>query len=125
MTVPLPLRLAGVFALLTAATLLVVAVVSLSVARSHLDRNLDAQLRGTAQSFRIGPEARAHDAARLDLEAHRWLAQHPLPAGQMAAISIAGGRTLTSVGGADLFEVPAPRTLLDATSVRWLTLQGS
>jgi len=125
MTVPLPLRLAGVFALLTAATLLVVAVVSLSVARSHLDRNLDAQLRGTAQSFRIGPEARARDAARLNVEAHRWLAQHPLPAGQMAAIAIAGGRVLTSVGGADLFEVPAPRTVLDATSVRWLTLQGS
>ncbi len=124
-TIPLPVRLTAVYGLLIAATLLVVAGVSVAIARSHLESTLDAQLGGTAQSFRNGPALRAGDADTLRTQTQRWLGEHPLPAGQMAAIRIAGGQVLTSAGGLSLFEIPTPRALLTATRVRWWTLQGS
>ena len=124
-SLPLQFRLTAVYGLLIAATLLVVAGVSIAIARSHLDSSLDAQLGGTAQSFRSGPALRADNAHGLRIQTQRWLGEHPLPAGQMAAIRIAGGQVLTSAGGLALFEIPTPRTLLTATRVRWWTLHGS
>jgi two-component system OmpR family sensor kinase len=118
-------RLTGVYGLVIIATLLVVAGVSVAIARSHLDRTLDGQLSGTAESFRQGPALRADDGSELRVQTQRWLGEHPLPAGQMAAIRIAGGQVLTSAGGLNLFEIPAPHALLTATRVRWWTLEGS
>ena len=112
LSLPLPVRLGLIFALLLGATLLAVAGVSLAIARSHLERALDNELAGSARSFQGGPAARARGAAALEVETRRWLAEHPLPAGQMAAMRIRGGPVLTSAGGVDLFEVPQPQALL-------------
>ena len=120
----LSLRLVGVFGLLVAATVLFVVGVTAVVARAQLARILDRQLRGTAQSFRTGP-ARLAGGDGLAAETRRWLAEHPLPVGQMAAIRVNGAGVLTSAGDSDLFEVPAPRTLLTATHVSWWNLAGT
>ena len=121
----LSVRLAGIYGLLVAATLLVVAGVTVTIARSQLDRTLDAQLRSSAQSFRQGPAVRAHRPAELRVETRRWLAEHPLPEGQMAAVRIVGGGVLTSVGGLGLFEVRDPRSLLTSRRAGWWNLNGS
>jgi signal transduction histidine kinase len=124
-SLPLAVRLAALYGLLVAATLVLVAGVTLAVARSHLERSLDGQLRSSAQSFRDGPAARARAAGGLRTETQRWLAEHPLPAGQMAAVRISGGGVLTSAGGLDLFEVTEPDALLTATRARWWNAEGS
>ncbi len=121
----LSLRLAAIYGLLIAATVLLVAGVTVAIARSQLEHTLDAQLRSTAHSFQYGPAARARGADELRAETRRWLAEHPLPQDQMAAIRILGGRVLTSVGGLDLFEVGDPRSLLAAKRAAWLKLDGS
>jgi len=123
--IPLAVRLAALYGLLVAATLVLVAGVTLAVARSHLERSLDAQLRNSAQSFREGPGGRAHDAAGLRLQTRRWLSEHPLPQGQMAAVRITSGVVLTSAGGLDLFEIANPRALLVAGEPRWWNTHGS
>ena len=121
----LSLRLAAVYGLLVAATVLVVAGVTVAIARAHLERALEGQLRSTAQSFQHGPGAQTRRPAQLGLETRRWLAEQPLPTGQMAAIRFADGRVLTSVRGLDLFEVSEQHALLTATRARWWNLHGS
>ena len=121
----LSMRLAAIYGLLVAATVLVVAGVALMIARAHLERGLEQQLRNTAQSFQRGPGERAQRLDELATEMRRWLSEHPLPLGQMAAVRLADGRVLTSAGGLDLFEVSRPRALLTASSVRWWNLEGS
>jgi signal transduction histidine kinase len=121
----LSLRLAAVYGLLVSATVLVVAGVTVTVARRHLDRSLDGQLRSSVASFQHGPAARARTPAGLENQTRRWLAEHPLPEGQMAAVRIVGGGVLTSAGGLDLFEVEQPRVLLTGKTVRWWNLDGS
>ena len=120
----LQLRLVAVFGLLVAATVLVIAGATMLVARAQLSRNLDAQLRGTADSFRLGPADHA-GAGGLAAATRRWLAEHPLPVGQMAAIRIGHDRVLASAGDLDMFEVPSPRTLLTTTRPTWWNLHGS
>jgi two-component system, OmpR family, sensor kinase len=122
---PLALRLVAIFGLLVATTVLLVAGATALVARAQLARNLDAQLRGTAESFRLGPATHAAGGADLAGATRRWLAEHPLPVGQMAAIRIGHNRVYTSAGNLDMFEVPSPRTLLTATSPTWWTLRSS
>ena len=70
---------------------------------------------------------RARTTTELTAETRRWLGEHPLPAGEMAAIRIAGSRerVLTSAGGLDLFEIRTPRLLLTDSHRRWWTLSGS
>jgi two-component system OmpR family sensor kinase len=121
----LSIRLVAVFGLLVAATVLFVAGVTTMVARAQLAHTLDRQLQSTARSFQTGPAARTHGSDGLAARTRQWLAEHPLPAGQMAAIHIHGGRVLTSAGGDDLFEVPAPRTLLTSRGVSWRNLGGT
>ena len=121
----LSIRLVAVFGLLVAATVLLVAGVTTMVARAQLARTLDRQLQSTAQSFQTGPAARSRGGRGLTAETRGWLAEHPLPAGQMAAIRIQGGPVLTSAGDSDLFEVPSPQTLLAATRVAWRNLDGT
>ena len=121
----LSMKLAAVYGLLVAATVLVVAGVALAIARTHLERGLEQQLRNTAQSFQHGPGERAQRLDGLALETRRWLGEHPLPLGQMAAVRLADGRVLTSAGGLDLFDVSRPQPLLMASRVRWWNLEGS
>jgi signal transduction histidine kinase len=120
----LSLRLAAIYGSLVAATVLVVAGVTFAVARVHLERALDGQLRNTAVSFQRGPASHAQRAGRLALATHRWLADRPLPLDQMAAVRLADGRVLTSAGGLELFEISHPGSLLSARHSRWFTLHG-
>jgi two-component system, OmpR family, sensor kinase len=99
--------------------------VTLVIARSHLERTLDSELRGSAQSFRRGPATGARDVVTLRKATRRWLAERPLPEGQMAAIRLSDGGVLTSVGGLDLFEIRTPQKLLAAREARWWRLEGS
>jgi signal transduction histidine kinase len=110
---------------LVAATVLVVAGVTVMVARAQLDRSLDGQLRSSVRSFEQAAAGSARTPAGLAHQTRRWLAEHPLPDGQMAAIRVVGGRVLTSAGGLDLFEVKQPRTLLTSKALRWWNLDGS
>jgi hypothetical protein len=57
--VPLAFRLIGVYVLLVAATLLIVAGITTIVVRSHLERVVDAQLLAAARSFERGPATQA------------------------------------------------------------------
>jgi signal transduction histidine kinase len=112
-------RLMALYGLLVVATIFVVAGVTLAIARSHLEHSLDMELRNSARSFQQGPGSRARDANDLRAGTRRWLGDHPLPQGQMAAVRIAGGRVLTSVGGLDMFEVSNARALLTARRAGW------
>jgi hypothetical protein len=123
--IPPPARLAAIFGLLVAATVLLVAGATTLVARTQLTRNLDTELRGTAESFQLGPAAHAAGEADLATAAHRWLAEHPLPVGQMAAIRIGHNTVLASAGNLDMFEVPSPRALLTSTRTTWWNLHGT
>lgn len=121
----LALRLGAVFGLLVAATVLLVAGATTLVVRAQIARNLDTQLRGTAASFRLGPATHAARTTDLESATRQWLAEHPLPVKQMAAIRIGHSRVFTSAGDLDMFEVPSPRGLLAATRPTWWNLHGS
>jgi signal transduction histidine kinase len=123
---PLPIaaRLVIVYSLLVAATLLVVAAVTVSVVRSHLEREIDSRLAADAQSFQREPAAHATTPAALLRAARAWLAAQPLEDGEMAAVRV-GKRVLTTAGDLDLYEVPHPRQLLTARTSEWWNLSGS
>ena len=121
----LVVRLVGVFGLLVVATVLLVAGTTVLVARAQLTRNLDTQLRGSAESFRLGPAARSAGTVDLATATRRWLAEHPFPLGQMAAVRIGNKDVFASAGNLDMFEVPSPRTLLAARQASWWNLRGS
>ncbi len=120
----LSLRLAGIYGLLLAAAVLVVAGVTFAVVRVHLEQALDGQLRNTAVSFQRASVGHEPGLAGLARQTRRWLADRPLPIDQMAAVRLADGRVLTSAGGLDLYEVPRPDRLLDARHSQWLNLVG-
>jgi signal transduction histidine kinase len=120
----LSFRLAAIFGLLVAATVLVVTGVALAITRVRLERSLDGQLRNTAISFQRGPAIRTQAPGGLTTATRRWLAERPLPLDQMAAVRLADGRVLTSAGGLDLFEISHPGALLRAQRTRWANLQG-
>src|SRR5207244_10332964 len=122
-TLPLAVRLAGLYALLVAATLLVVAAVTVIVVRSHLDRAIDSHLLAAARSFQREPAAGAANEDVLLRRARGWLAQQPLAKGEMAAARV-GDRVLTSAGGLDLFEVRNARQLLTARWAAWWNTGG-
>jgi signal transduction histidine kinase len=113
-----------VFGLLAAAIVLLVASVTLVIARSRLERALDRQLVSTATSFQKGPAARVRRPGQLAAATRNWLAEHPLPQGQMAAVRLPDGRVLTSAGGLDLFEIGRPQALLRATRTQWWKLHS-
>lgn len=115
----LTFRLVGSYALLVAATLLVVVGLTAQIVESHLDGTLAAELAAAADSFNRGPAARAPTPEALAADTRRWLATDPLPAGEMAAVRI-GGVVLTSARGRDLYAVRNPRGLLTASDTRWL-----
>jgi two-component system OmpR family sensor kinase len=122
-SLPLAVRLTALYALLVAATLLVVIGVTSIVVRSHLDRQVDAQLLAAAASFGRGPAAHADDENALLGAARAWLAEQPVEKGDMAAVRV-GGRVLSSTGDLDLFEVANARQLLTTTAGRWWNLSG-
>jgi two-component system OmpR family sensor kinase len=121
---PLTVRLAATYALLVAATLLVVAAVAAQLTRSHLSRALDERLAAAVESFRRGPAALVTDPADLASESRTWLEATAFPEGQVVAVRTDSGEVLTSSGSLDLLQVEGSTDLLRATGSRWWDIEG-
>ncbi len=121
---PLTVRLAATYALLVAATLLVVAAVATQLTRSHFSRAVDLRLSAAVESFRRGPAALVTDPADLATEARAWLEVTAFPEGDVVAVRTSSGEVLTSTGSLDLREVERSTDLLRASTARWWDLQG-
>ena len=123
--VPLTVRLTATTAMVVAAALLVVAGLTVQVARHHLTTAFDERLRATADSFRNGPAHRITAADQLVAEAARWLAAQAFAPDEVAAVRMADGEVLTSTGGLDLANLPRATELLTADQPRWWDLRTS
>jgi heavy metal sensor kinase len=121
---PLTVRLTATYALLVAATLLVVAALSIQLTRSQLARSLDEGLVAAVESFRRGPAALVRDPDDLEPRARAWLERTAFAGGQVVAVRTASGAVLTSPGDLDLRSVERSAELLTATTGRWWDLQG-
>ena len=120
--VALSLRLALVYALLVAATLLVVLGIAVQLVRSELTGEVDRRLVAAVTSFQEGPARRATGEAALVREARQWLARQAFPETQVAAVRTSEGQVLTSVGGLDLHAAPDSAELLKSSESGWETL---
>ena len=120
--VALSLRLALVYALLVAATLLVVLGIAVRLVRSELTGEVDRRLVATVTSFQETAARRATGEAALVREARQWLARQAFPENQVAAVRTSGRQVLTSVGGLDLHAVPGSAALLESSTSGWRTL---
>ena len=123
-TLPLTFRLTATYALLVAATLLVVAAVAIQLTRSQLARSLDQGLVAAVESFRRGPATLVRDPDDLEPRARAWLQRTAFAGGQVVAVRTAAGEVLTSPGQLDLASVEGSDELLTATTARWWDLQG-
>ncbi|HEV3475096.1 MAG TPA: ATP-binding protein, partial [Actinomycetota bacterium] len=121
---PLTLRLAATYALLVAATLLVVAAVAVYLTRNHLSASRDSRLVALVESFREGPGSRITGAGDVPGEARAWLEATPIDEEQAVAIRTNEGRVLTAAGGLDLGAVEGSERLLLATTSRWWDLSA-
>ena len=122
--IPLTLRLAWIYAVLVAATLLIVSGVALHLNRRHLDVALDARLVATVDSFRIGPGSRVQTAEDLLPAARAWLSATAFPEDQAVAVRLSDDRVLSSAGGLDVEEIPAWPQLLSSSDARWWDVEG-
>jgi two-component system, OmpR family, sensor kinase len=122
--IPLTLRLAWIYAVLVAATLLIVAGVALHLNRRHLDAALDARLVATVDSFRSGPGNRVQTPDDVLAAARAWLSASAFPEDQAVAVRTSDGRVLSAAGGLDVEEIPAWAQLLASTESRWWDVEG-
>jgi two-component system OmpR family sensor kinase len=121
---PLSARLAVTYALLVAATLLVVAALATQLTRSELSSAVDERLAAVVDSFRRGPGAEVTDQAELADRARRWLAVTAFPRDQVVAVRV-GQEVLQSTGGLDLQSVEGIEDPLVAQRSRWWDLDGA
>jgi two-component system OmpR family sensor kinase len=121
---PLTVRLAATYALLVAATLLVVAAVAIQLTRSHLSRSLDERLAATVESFRRGPASAVDKPGELEEQARAWLQFTAFPEEEAVAVRTSSGRVLTSASAFDLRQVGGSEELLRAEAARWWDLRG-
>ena len=103
-------RLAVLFALLVAATLLVTGGLAFHLTRTHLDRALDESLVSASRSFQAGPAS--GETGSLASRAERWLAQQSAPPGGVLAVRVARDRVLATSGVLDLGDLPEVGSLL-------------
>jgi two-component system, OmpR family, sensor kinase len=120
---PLTARLGLTYALLVAATLLVVAALAIQLTRNELASALDERLTAVVEAFRRGPGARVDDEAALVSRTERWLRATAFPRDQVVAIRI-GSSVLRSSGGMDLGAIDGAGRLLVAGRSRWWELEG-
>ncbi|HEX2031988.1 MAG TPA: ATP-binding protein [Actinomycetota bacterium] len=120
----LSVRLAATYAMLVAATLLVVAGLVIHLTRRHLAASLDARLASVVASFQTGPAQRVATPADLDTEARRWLRTRGFSPDEQALVQPRGGRPVRSAGGFDPDAVPGLIELLDAPTSGWHDLEA-
>lgn len=118
----LSVRLVATYAILVAATLLVVTGLAIHLTRRHLDAALDSQIVTTVDSFQRGPASEIEEPDDLRTAAHGWLATQAFPQGQVVAIRVTGDEVLESTGGSGLSAVPDAEELLESTESRWWQL---
>jgi two-component system OmpR family sensor kinase len=123
-TLPLGVRVVGIFFLLLAATLLAVGAVTIRLTRNHLNNELEGRLSAAVSSFQTGPATRVTRAEDLAAEARTWLAAQALPPDEVVAVRTRAGEVLTSTGGLDLRRVEQSRALLTAGRSGWHTVDG-
>lgn len=128
---PLSFRVASIYAMLVAATLLVVAGLALQFTRNQVGRQVDITLQDEARSFRalVPPQVAQDVAGGKDLpdaltdEATTWLGTEPLPTNQGAYIKVVGSSKLIyqELG----FHLPTSAgQVFQSTSAGWTTLKG-
>lgn len=122
---PLALRLAWIYAVLVAATLLIVAGVALQLNRRHLDAALDERLVAVVESFRAGPGTAVERPTDLAPAARDWLASTAFPEDQAVAVSTGDGTVLTAATGLDVEGIQGWRDLLQSPTSRWWELSSS
>ena len=122
--VPLTFRLAWIYAVLVAATLLVVAGIALHLNRRHLDAALEERLVATVDSFRNGPARTVDGPGQLAAAARDWLSGSAFPQNEAVAIATAEGRVLTAAGGLDVDRIEGWNGLLLSPEARWWNLRG-
>jgi two-component system OmpR family sensor kinase len=110
-------RLGITYALLVAATLLVVAALAAQLTRSSLTSALDDRLEAVVESFRGGPGSRVADEVQLFEESQRWLAATSFPEDQVVAVRV--GKQVRSSGGIDLGAIEGIDRILVAGTSRW------
>ena len=103
-------RLAILFALLVAGTLLATGGLAFHLTRSHLDRALDESLLSSVRSFQAGPARGPSNG--LALRAERWLAQQATAPGSVLAVRVAQNRVLATSSDLDLGQIPQADSLL-------------
>lgn len=121
---PLSARLVITYALLVAATLLVVAALATQITRNELSSAVDDRLAAVVESFRRGPGARVTDQAELEEQVRRWLEATAFPRDQVVAVRV-GEEVLRSSGGLDLESVELAGQALVARRSRWWDLDGA
>ena len=122
--VALTFRVAWIYAVLVAATLLVVAGIALHLNRRHLDSALEERLVATVDSFRNGPARILEGPDELAAVARDWLSGSAFPRTEAVAIATAEGKVLTAAGGLDVDRLEGWAGLLASTEARWWDLQG-
>jgi len=123
-TLPLGVRVVGIYFLLLAATLLAVGAVTIRLTRNHLNNELENRLSAAVSSFQTGPATGVSRAADLAAQARTWLAAQALPADEVVAVRTSAGEVLTSTGGLDLQRVAQSRELLTSDVSGWHTVDG-
>ncbi len=123
-TLPLFVRLAATYALIVAATLIVVAGLTVQITRTYLMRTLDGRLASAVRSFQEGPSRLVGRPEDLAPAARAWLAAHAFSQDEVAAVRTSTGELLTSVGGMNLYEVPGVRDLLLSSESRLVRVPG-
>jgi hypothetical protein len=103
---PLAVRMSATTAMVVAAALLVVAGLTVQIARHHLSAELDHRLQANADSFRNGPARRVTAPGQLAGEAATWLASQALDSDEVVAVRTADGAVLTRTGGLELRSLP-------------------
>jgi two-component system OmpR family sensor kinase len=119
----LSLRLVLTYAMLVAATLLVVAGLVIQLIRSHLDRELDQRLTAVVSSFAGAQGTGVRRAADLGDRAQAWLRGAALAQDEEAVVRTPAG-TFGSVGGLDLEDMDGGPALLEATEPGWHELRS-
>jgi two-component system OmpR family sensor kinase len=117
-------RLLCLYALLVAATLLVVAGIVIPLTRSHLTRHLDDQLEATATSFATGPAKGVNSAQELGDRTRSWLEMTSLPADQEVLVRTVDGLVLATRGESLVLELRGGHRLLRAEHARSWALGG-
>ena len=120
---PLSIRLTATYALLVAATLLVVGGIVMHFTRDHLQRELEVQLSSAANSFQNGPAQDIRVESDVARASRDWLASRSISEEQYAAVRTSQGQVLLT-GGVDLRSVKDGRRLLQADTSRWWTIDG-